>query len=119
MNFATTLTVVASVVLVGVTLLNAWAANRNNRRLASGTVSTSQADVLWKVGQDLLNTALAENAKLVEQRDKLVAGFERIIPLLEGVVVTQKRDGEMQARVLSLLEGGDSHEPAAPPVAPG
>lgn len=121
----------AAVVLAAVLaspFLTTWAQRREARRMASGTVATSTADTLWKANQDLISSQRdmiaakdAEIAKLIEQRDRLVAALdEKVVPALEGLAATQRHDGEMLAGnarmlddILGRLEGG-GHGLASP-----
>jgi len=92
--------------------LTNWQAKRVARRLATGGVDTSQAGELWEMTKAMIASLQAENAKLIEQRDKLVASFDRMLPV-------QQANSEMLADILNLLEGGASaNQSAAAPAPP-
>jgi hypothetical protein len=76
-------------VILGGSGLWAWIASRreqaDRRRSQSGTVGTSQADVLWATMQSMLQMSEARAVKAEDQRDKLIDQYQQIRPILEAI----------------------------------
>lgn len=108
----------SAVIAIVAPLVAAGGKSLADRRRSSGRINTTEAGDLWRAAQNLITSLQTENAKLISQRDTLVAAFERILPTLDGIVATQRKDGETLALILSLLEG-DARAPHGAPAAPG
>jgi hypothetical protein len=82
---------IISVVSVLVSVLIAVGASvvayLGTRRISSGRVATSEAEVLWKQSQAMYESVIKERDEARAQRDKLMsAQADQVIPILSAVL---------------------------------
>lgn len=61
------------------------------RRLNSGRITTTPAEILWQQNQQFLTTVQADRDKAVDQRDKLLDGYAAIGTTLASIDLSLRK----------------------------
>jgi hypothetical protein len=74
------------------------------RRTNSGQVVTTPAEILWQQNQQFLAAIQAERDKAVDQRDKLLDGYQQLGPTLASIDSSLRKLLELSAAASSTPE---------------
>ena len=75
-----------------------------SRRLNSGRITTTPAEILWQQNQQFLSAIQAERDKAVEQRDKLLDSVGTIGPTLASIDLSLRKLLEASATTTSTTD---------------
>lgn len=82
-----TTSVIVSIAALFIAAVVGVATYLGTRRVASGRISTSNAEVLWKQSQAMYDAVVRERDDARAQRDKLMsAQADQVIPILSAVL---------------------------------
>ena len=96
-NASTSLTIIYTLVSIALVAGGFFAATVTyfvRRRVTTGKISTSDADVLWQQSEAMRNTLQKEKELAENQRDKMIQVNGQILPMLENINSSLVKIGE-------------------------
>ena len=96
-NASTSLTIIYTLVSIALVAGGFFAATVTyfiRRRITTGKISTSDADVLWQQSEAMRNMLQKEKELAENQRDKMIQVNGQILPMLENINSSLVKIGE-------------------------